>query len=235
MADIFISYKSEDRRRVQPLAEALEALGYTVWWDTELLAGDIWKRRIKAELDAASCVVVAWTSGSVEEGGMYASEWIEKEAGAGHQRGVLVPILLDADRIAWEHSQLQFADLSQWSGKTDDANFIRLVDAIAKLIEGNSFFSKLSSDANCNVHRYFDGQLTPGLRLDDIAICEMLPEREPRVLRVGRGRRFGPQGTRLSIRVLVLWRRTLPLTVKRSFAPRKRKHLGSLLMATRPT
>ena len=33
MADIFIGYASEDRSRVKPLAEALEELGQSVWWD----------------------------------------------------------------------------------------------------------------------------------------------------------------------------------------------------------
>ena len=35
MADIFISYKREERARIVPLAQALESLGYTVWWDLE--------------------------------------------------------------------------------------------------------------------------------------------------------------------------------------------------------
>ena len=33
MADIFVSYASDDRDRVQSLVEALEAEGWTVWWD----------------------------------------------------------------------------------------------------------------------------------------------------------------------------------------------------------
>jgi hypothetical protein len=33
MADVFVSYKAEDRRRVKPLVDALEADGYSIWWD----------------------------------------------------------------------------------------------------------------------------------------------------------------------------------------------------------
>lgn len=31
MADIFVSYKSEDRRRVEPPVEGLQVDGYSVW------------------------------------------------------------------------------------------------------------------------------------------------------------------------------------------------------------
>ena len=33
MADIFISYSQKDRDVATALAAALEARGYTVWWD----------------------------------------------------------------------------------------------------------------------------------------------------------------------------------------------------------
>ena len=32
MADVFVSYKAEDRKRIRPLVEALQAEGYGVWW-----------------------------------------------------------------------------------------------------------------------------------------------------------------------------------------------------------
>ncbi len=40
MADVFISYKREDRELAERLAHALEQLGFDVWWDFDLLAGD---------------------------------------------------------------------------------------------------------------------------------------------------------------------------------------------------
>ncbi len=36
MADIFLSYASEDRERVIPLVEALQADGFSVWWDRNI-------------------------------------------------------------------------------------------------------------------------------------------------------------------------------------------------------
>src|SRR5262245_3155055 len=111
MADIFLSYKREDRARIIPLARALEAHGYTVWWDFNLIAGQKWGKKIKAELDAAKCVIVAWTRASVAEDKTYTSEWVENEANNGHSRNVLVPALLDEGHIAWTHQGNQFANL----------------------------------------------------------------------------------------------------------------------------
>ncbi len=39
MSDIFISYASEDRNRIEPLAKALAAQGWSVWWDREVPFG----------------------------------------------------------------------------------------------------------------------------------------------------------------------------------------------------
>ena len=37
--DVFVSYKAEDRARLRPLVAALEAEGFTVWWDTHIGGG----------------------------------------------------------------------------------------------------------------------------------------------------------------------------------------------------
>jgi hypothetical protein len=59
VADIFVSYASEDRERVAPIAAFLESQGWTVWWDRRLDAGTSFDREIERELDAASCVLVS--------------------------------------------------------------------------------------------------------------------------------------------------------------------------------
>lgn len=132
MADIFISYKREDRARIAPLARALEARGYTVWWDLELVPGQKWAKKIKAELDAAKCVIVVWTSRSVEPDGTYASEWVENEANTGKNRGILVPALLDEGRVAWSHQQVQFATLIGWGGDGAAAGFSDLIMGVTQ-------------------------------------------------------------------------------------------------------
>ena len=50
MNDIFISYASEDRERVRPLAEALSRQGWSVWWDRDISTGQRFHRVIDEEL-----------------------------------------------------------------------------------------------------------------------------------------------------------------------------------------
>lgn len=46
LARIFVSYNSKDKEIVQALVDDIEAMGYEVWFDTKLSAGQIWWDRI---------------------------------------------------------------------------------------------------------------------------------------------------------------------------------------------
>ena len=61
MADIFFSYASEDRERLEPFVLALEAAGWNVWWDREIPAGPRFDQVIQEEIANASCVMMAWS------------------------------------------------------------------------------------------------------------------------------------------------------------------------------
>lgn len=130
MADIFISYKREDRERIATLARALEARGYTVWWDLELVPSQKFERQIKRELDAAKCVIVVWTDRSIADDGMYVSEWVQIEANSGDQRGILLPVQLDTGRTHWRHGQNQFAALIGWTGDESAPGFQDLLKGV---------------------------------------------------------------------------------------------------------
>ena len=47
MRDIFISYSRDDQTEARTLAEALEAAGWSVWWDQHLRAGEQYDDIIK--------------------------------------------------------------------------------------------------------------------------------------------------------------------------------------------
>ena len=61
MADVFISYKREERDVAENLARALTAQGYSVWWDVDLLPGDRFANEIEAVIKRAKAVIVLWS------------------------------------------------------------------------------------------------------------------------------------------------------------------------------
>src|SRR5215468_2690940 len=86
MADIFISYSKPDRDNVVMLAAYLESEGWTVWWDTNLAAGDVFRDEIIRELAAARAVIVLWTQTSIK------SDFVRAEAGRAKADGKLIPV-----------------------------------------------------------------------------------------------------------------------------------------------
>jgi TIR domain len=79
VSDIFISYAREDLRRAKQLAEAFEAQGWSVFWDRYIPPGETWHAVIDRELQAARCVVVAWSKASIQSG------WVYEEADEGRE------------------------------------------------------------------------------------------------------------------------------------------------------
>lgn len=130
MADIFISYASEDRERARKFADALEACGWSVWWDRKIIAGQTFDQVIERELEGAKSVVVLWSKNSV------ASEWVKNEAAAAAERGVLVPALVDAVKLPLEFRRKQTVDLVGWEGNASEAGFKALCEGVSAILTG---------------------------------------------------------------------------------------------------
>ncbi|MCH8141966.1 MAG: toll/interleukin-1 receptor domain-containing protein [Proteobacteria bacterium] len=113
MADIFLSYSSEDRERVQPLVEVFQAAGWSVWWDRNIRLGESYDDAIDAAVKDARCVVTVWTESSV------ASRWVKNESMVGLERGVFVPVMLDPVELPIAFKTAQAADLTQWDGQPE--------------------------------------------------------------------------------------------------------------------
>lgn len=131
MADIFISYSSEDRKRAAQLADLLDGLGWTVWWDRQIIIGQAFDHAIERELDNAKSVIVLWSKHSV------ASEWVKNEAAVAAERGVLLPAMLEDVQLPLEFRRKQTADLTDWQGESSHAGFQALCAGIISLM-GNA-------------------------------------------------------------------------------------------------
>lgn len=132
MADIFLSYSSQDRERVRPLVEALEGCGWSVWWDRKIHPGKTWNQMIEEAIDSSRCVVVVWSEHSVK------SEWVFIEAEEGKGRKILIPAMIDHVKPPLAFRLIQAVQLVGWDGDRSDPEFTALVESILELIGESS-------------------------------------------------------------------------------------------------
>ena len=128
MNDIFISYGSADRATAQKYADALESLGWTVWWDREIPLGKAFDQVIEEELKAARCVIVLWSRDAVQ------SRWVKTEAAAAVDRERLIPVLIEDVAIPFEFKRIQTAKLMNWQGDPAAPEFAPLIQAVRRLL-----------------------------------------------------------------------------------------------------
>ncbi|MEO0466277.1 MAG: toll/interleukin-1 receptor domain-containing protein [Pseudomonadota bacterium] len=128
MADVFVSYKKEDRALAERLIEWLRTEGFSVWWDDNLTPRTSWDSEIEREASGAKAIVVLWTPRSVQ------SDWVRAEADFGKEAGKLVPVLLEPTNIPLSFRLIQAADLTQWDGRVDHLQWRKLVQWIGDLV-----------------------------------------------------------------------------------------------------
>ena len=124
MADIFLSYSSKDKDRVRPLVLALEREGWSVWWDRKMPAGETFDHMIERELSLSKCVVVVWSSDSVQ------SRWVREEAEEGRVKNCLFPAKIDDVKIPLGFRLIQAVNLAGWSGDIKNTEYQHLIQSI---------------------------------------------------------------------------------------------------------
>ncbi|MEP7131111.1 MAG: TIR domain-containing protein [Sphingomicrobium sp.] len=119
MADVFISYKAEDRPRVRPLVEALEAEGLAVWWDEQVGGGEAWRESIEQQLDGAACVIVVWSKRSTGPEGRF----VRDEATRAERRRTYLPVRIDKVDPPLGFGETQALNLQGWKGERSDPRY----------------------------------------------------------------------------------------------------------------
>jgi TIR domain/PDZ domain len=127
MADIFISYASEDGPMAKVLAEALEAHGWSVWWDRKIPLGKSFDEVIERALGEAKGVIVLWSAVSVT------SEWVRNEASEAKKRGILIPVFLEDVNAPLAFRLLNGANLKDWKPAEPHVEFDKLLECIQLL------------------------------------------------------------------------------------------------------
>ena len=128
MADLFVSYARADRDRVTPLIAALEAEGWSVWWDPEIAPGQEFDRLIAEQLKLAKAAIVVWTPTSVN------SRWVRGEAREAADRGVLAPVRFEGAELPLDLRAIHTTDLDGWNEDAHNSSFRDVVRAIRSLL-----------------------------------------------------------------------------------------------------
>jgi hypothetical protein len=128
MSDVFISYSRADRARAEQLANALKTQNWSVWWDPNILPGDQFHDVIQRELEAATCIVVLWSTTSAK------SRWVRDEAEYGLKKNNLIPVLVERVEIPMGFRAIHTANLVEWKGDSANLEFQNLKTAIQQKI-----------------------------------------------------------------------------------------------------
>lgn len=127
--DIFISYSRADRERVAHIAEALEAEGYSVWWDRDIRAGEEFDHVIDHAIKQSKAIVVVWSKTSVT------SNWVKEEAEDGVAANTLVPVMIDFVMIPRGFRRIQAAELHDAAlDPTQSENWPEFLSSVRKQV-----------------------------------------------------------------------------------------------------
>ena len=128
MSDIFISYKREEQPVARTLADALEKQGWSVWWDPKVRTGEHFDDVIEQALVDARCVIVLWSSLSVE------SRYVKDEATYALNRDKLVPVAIEEVDLPFRFEGVQTGELIDWDGSDTFPGFQKLVADIVNIL-----------------------------------------------------------------------------------------------------
>ena len=132
MSDVFISYARSTAKQAQAAADALKALGYSVWLDDELLAHHAYTHAIEEQLTAAKVALVIWSAEAVK------SEWVLSEANRAREDHKLVQLTVDGARLPMPFDQTQCADLAGWTGDAKAPGWRKVAASVAELVGGRA-------------------------------------------------------------------------------------------------
>lgn len=146
MGTVFISYKSEDRAMIAPLAQALERAGHEVWWDKKIAAGGTWRDTIAGALEAARVVVVAWSKRTEDSA---AASWVLNEVDEAQRLGKpIIPVQLEACVIPLGYRHVQAANLTGWTGDPSHPEWQEVLAGVETALAGRRVGAASSSSGS---------------------------------------------------------------------------------------
>jgi hypothetical protein len=134
--DIFISYAHEDQGVARELVKVFEKLGWSTFIDRDIAAGQDYADVIACEVETARCVVVIWSSASVQ------SYWVRGEAQRGLERGLVVPVVIERVRLPLPFNALESIELLDWPSNSSKLEVRRLMVAVGHAVNQSELTPK---------------------------------------------------------------------------------------------
>lgn len=106
-AQVFIGYRRADRPAVSTLAHAIENLGYSVFWDEDLVAGDAWHESLDRRILSAKATIIVWSQEVLNT----PESPVWREATIANKRGNLLNVIIDDVGIPFPFSRIHCEDL----------------------------------------------------------------------------------------------------------------------------
>jgi TolB-like protein len=128
MSDVFISYAHSTVRQARNVADALRALGYSVWLDEDLPAHRTFRQEIEAQLASAKAALVIWSSDAAN------SDWVLSEASRARREHKLVQLRVEQVRLPMPFDQFECANLVGWSGDLAEPGWRKVLAAVNDLV-----------------------------------------------------------------------------------------------------
>ena len=108
--DVFISYAHKDAEHdvtnARAIATWLEAEGYDVWWDRDLLRGNVQKQLV-LKASKAKSVIALWSPNAEQ------SKYVFVECVLATANETLIPIIIDDQPLPHEWKHLLYIELTE--------------------------------------------------------------------------------------------------------------------------
>ncbi len=132
MADVFISYKRDERPAVEKIAGKLQDIGLSVWFDASMTAGETFNNEIDREARAAKSILVCWSPTARD------SKWVIAEAMIGFEQDKLTACHVagpDGFSPPTPFNTIHAEDLRNWLGDPSEthAGWKSILRGIGKL------------------------------------------------------------------------------------------------------
>jgi hypothetical protein len=158
MADVFISYKRDQRERVKVIADLLKAEELSVWFDANLEVGHAegFDAEIEREVTSAHCVLACWTPEAVR------SIYVKAESKKGLDNDTLVPVYLEQCILPVPFNAIDTADLINWRGDKHDPTWNRIISRVKEKIEHRKASEYLRREHSKAAYERIEEKIYPG-------------------------------------------------------------------------